>query len=267
MTGVVRRKPGKGEPTLSTSCSDKIAKWSLLGMQGALLGSLLGGPLYFHGLVVGAPGSGEGAPAAERASIVQTAEAALHRAFNERTQPLRARLEGTPFAAPLPRLASLVLDPEELHALGLSPGGHPERRVPCGTSLLWWAPVSSSWRLRRAKSDPSRGNREHMTIIGGTLEAVVGKSGTKAGKGHVGPAPVPLPQQSQLCRAALTRRYIDAVAVVGGVRCIDSEGEGSDWLKERVSRQYVDVWRRLRDPPSPLEGWIAKTVEPAPLKA
>lgn len=44
--GAVRRKPGRGTPTLSMSCSDKIAKWNILGIQGALLDSILNDPIY-----------------------------------------------------------------------------------------------------------------------------------------------------------------------------------------------------------------------------
>ena len=32
-TGVLRRKPGRGDATLSMSCSDKLAKWCCLGIQ------------------------------------------------------------------------------------------------------------------------------------------------------------------------------------------------------------------------------------------
>jgi len=50
--GVLRRKPGKGDPTLSLSCSDKIARWACLGLQGCLLSAVLQQPLYLNMLVV-----------------------------------------------------------------------------------------------------------------------------------------------------------------------------------------------------------------------
>lgn len=50
LIGAVRTKPGRGERTLSMSCSDKIAKWQIMGVQGALLDLLLKEPLYFESL-------------------------------------------------------------------------------------------------------------------------------------------------------------------------------------------------------------------------
>ncbi|XP_013101145.1 tRNA-specific adenosine deaminase 1 [Stomoxys calcitrans] len=50
ITGAVRTKPGRGERTLSMSCSDKLAKWQVIGVQGALLDMLLETPIYFETL-------------------------------------------------------------------------------------------------------------------------------------------------------------------------------------------------------------------------
>ncbi|KAH0537778.1 tRNA-specific adenosine deaminase 1 [Cotesia glomerata] len=51
-TGPLRTKPGRGDLTLSLSCSDKIAKWNFLGIQGALL-SLFIPTLKFETIVIG----------------------------------------------------------------------------------------------------------------------------------------------------------------------------------------------------------------------
>uniref|UniRef100_A0A182JUQ4 tRNA-specific adenosine deaminase 1 n=1 Tax=Anopheles christyi TaxID=43041 RepID=A0A182JUQ4_9DIPT len=50
--GAVRTKPGRGVRTLSVSCSDKMARWNVLGVQGSLLMILLGRPIYLESVVV-----------------------------------------------------------------------------------------------------------------------------------------------------------------------------------------------------------------------
>lgn len=50
-TGLFRTKPGRGEPTTSMCCSDKIVKWNIMGWQGALLSHFVPQPIYVETIV------------------------------------------------------------------------------------------------------------------------------------------------------------------------------------------------------------------------
>lgn len=54
LTGILRTKPGRKDSpkTFSLSCSDKMASWNILGIQGALLSNFFA-PIYIDVLAVG----------------------------------------------------------------------------------------------------------------------------------------------------------------------------------------------------------------------
>lgn len=51
--GAFRIKPGRGDRTLSMSCSDKIARWNVIGCQGALISHFVTRPVYFVSIITG----------------------------------------------------------------------------------------------------------------------------------------------------------------------------------------------------------------------
>lgn len=119
MPGCVRRKPGRGVPTLSMSCSDKLCRWAVQGLAGGLLASLLAPrPLRCETLTV-AGGAAFG-DALRRAVGGRAAcmENAFPRAWSLHPPAVRVSRPAPPLLAPPPSA---------------------DERHPCGASLNWWA--------------------------------------------------------------------------------------------------------------------------------
>ncbi|KIY45931.1 hypothetical protein FISHEDRAFT_48493 [Fistulina hepatica ATCC 64428] len=79
LLGVLRTKPGRADspPTSCMSCSDKIASYSILGVQGALASHLLGAPIYIDNIIIG------GVSAALQLSVIEDCK----RAFVDQLPP------------------------------------------------------------------------------------------------------------------------------------------------------------------------------------
>lgn len=121
--GLFRVKPGRGDRTCSMSCSDKLARWNILGCQGALLMHFLEEPIYLSAVVIGkCPYSQE----------------AMQRALTGRCQNILALPKG--FGVQEVKLQqSTLLFEQSRCAVQAKRADGPGRLVPCGAAISWSA--------------------------------------------------------------------------------------------------------------------------------
>ncbi|KAG2636942.1 tRNA-specific adenosine deaminase TAD1 isoform X2 [Panicum virgatum] len=118
----VQRKPGRGDTTLSMSCFDKITRWSVVGIQGALLSHILE-PLYLTTITIGQ--LHDGAPEGF------TIENNIDKVLDARLSSLSSRLSA-PFKLSKPKIFEAPVPPKEFQQIS---GDVPP--LTCGYSICW----------------------------------------------------------------------------------------------------------------------------------
>ncbi|XP_060041125.1 tRNA-specific adenosine deaminase 1 isoform X3 [Erinaceus europaeus] len=132
--GLLRVKPGRGDRTCSMSCSDKLARWNVLGCQGALLMHFLEEPIYLSAVVIGkCPYSQE---AMQRALIGRHAPNCISLTF--RCQNVSALPKGFGVQQIKIQQSDLLFEQSRC-AVQAKRVNNSARLVPCGAAISWSA--------------------------------------------------------------------------------------------------------------------------------
>ncbi|KZS18938.1 tRNA-specific adenosine deaminase 1 [Daphnia magna] len=120
IVGALRTKPGRGDRTLSMSCSDKFAKWIILGIQGSLLMNFLLRPVYVSHIIIGK---------------CHFSQSAMERALITRFESALNQMQNTEFRQHKPEISQSQLN----FRFGKQVDDEECQMQPCPSSIIWCA--------------------------------------------------------------------------------------------------------------------------------
>ncbi|XP_059178056.1 tRNA-specific adenosine deaminase 1-like isoform X2 [Physella acuta] len=219
--GVLRTKPGRGERTESMSCSDKIAKWNVLGCQGALLSIFLKEPIYFTSLVVGkCPYSAESLARAVYSRIAYIS-ATLPPPYKV-NQPLLYQAEELEFEASKQSLERIKTNNQKI--------------VPSSSAVIWYLSETNS----------------HDVTVNGRRQGIT-KNDVHKSKARSFVCSLSLFQ----CFHELVSK-IEPKLLPEPLRC-ENLKVSTYWQTKCLAQAYEDVWSKLQE--SALNTWLLKPRE------
>lgn len=206
LPGLARTKPGRGERTCCMSCSDKLARWGAMGLQGGLLALLLPSPIHFASITVGEPCSLEAlrralARGARASPAVSARELEGSARGAEVLPPPEAEAASSSSSASAAESSSAVT--AALPRLGTTTSRF-EHAAPRATHTVYdedggCGGASSDELNRESTHDSSRPcSNALMWAASGTHDCVNGLSGKRLGANRKAPSPK---HRSSLCKA------------------------------------------------------------------
>ncbi|GAB1598011.1 tRNA-specific adenosine deaminase 1 isoform X1 [Argonauta hians] len=223
----LRIKPGRGDRTLSMSCSDKIARWNFLGCQGALLSHFLFQPIYFKSFIIAkCPFN---AAAAHRALIGR---------FDNQIESLNLS-EGYFINKPNILQSSLTFIDNKTNSK--IDNLKEEKVIPCNTTIIWYLNGTSS---------------TEEIAVNGRKQGVTLKSINKCSS-----------QLSISCKALYSEfKRVKEIANKANklpliLKSFEEELHNchSYYLHKRAATKYQDIWSQLLK--GPLKTWVKKPEE------